>query len=150
MKYPFVPKSTAYIEEGQLISVPLSNGKYACATVLELKYNNDKKDRTQIIIGLLNWCGNEPPNSESICGFQILDHGQVHIKTIKETGSLVVGIAPSYEIPLTLDSSPGPNCYLRQGYKLKGLATDSQQQTLEVFSTWGFKMLKIRAENQFV
>ena len=54
MKYPFVPKSTAYMEEGQIISVPLSNGKFACATVLEFDYSHGKKNRTTFIVGLLN------------------------------------------------------------------------------------------------
>jgi hypothetical protein len=89
MKYPFVPKSTSYLEEGQIISIPLSNGTYACGRVLELKYEGTKRDSRQFILGLMAWHGNEPPSSESITGTTILDHGQVHIKTIKECASQI-------------------------------------------------------------
>lgn len=153
MKYPFVPKSTSYLEEGQIISIPLSNGKFACGRVLELKYEGTKRDTRQFIVGLMAWCDKEPPNSETISGSTILDHGQVHIKTIKECDSQIVGYRnladDRIQVPLSLDQSPGKNCRLRRGYSLLGLASENEQTKLEVFSTWGFKVLKIKAEKHY-
>ncbi|MDF1763846.1 MAG: hypothetical protein P1U57_10585 [Oleibacter sp.] len=154
MKYPFVPKSTAYLKEGQIMSIPLSDGSYACGRILQLKVEGEKRDSRMFIAGLMDWHGNEPPCSEAISGTKILAHGQVHVKTVKECGAEIVGYLDlgedNTQIPLSLDQSPGRNCRLRRGYDLLDPASDSEQSTLHVFSTWGFKVMKNLAEKHYV
>jgi len=154
MKYPFVPKSTAYLKEGQIISIPLSDGSYACGRILQLKVDGEKRDSRMFIAGLMDWHGSEMPCSEAISGAKILAHGQVHVKTVKECGAEIVGERDlgedNIQIPLSLDQSPGRNCRLRRGYDLLDMASDMEQSTLQVFSTWGYKVMKNLAEHHYV
>ena len=151
--YPFIPKSTAYLQEGQIISVPISNGRFACGRVLQLLVENGKRDKVQFIVGLMDWSGEQPPNSEAISGAKILKHGQAHIKTVKECGAQIVDFrlleSDGLEVPLSLDQAPSKNCKLRQGFNILGGASKEQQESLKVFSTWGYGVLKIKAEQQF-
>ncbi|MBL8869768.1 MAG: hypothetical protein JNK90_08230 [Planctomycetaceae bacterium] len=153
VKYPFVPKSTAYLEPGQFWSIPLDNGWFACGRVLQLKIVDGQRDRRQFLAGLIDWRGTSVPTDEAIAGAQLLDHGQVHIKTITENGCEIQGFRSleqdSIEIPLTLDESTGPRCRLRRGFNVLGVATKDQQERLSVFSTWGYRVIKIRAEKYF-
>jgi hypothetical protein len=149
MKYPFTPKSTASMIEGQIISIPLSNGTYACGRVLEIR----KGSRTAFLVALMDWNSPNSPDSNTITNSKILKHGQVHIKAIIESGSEIVGhrelALDEIEIPLTLDSSPDTKCLLRQGFTTLGYASTEQRKTLKVFSTWGYSVLKNTAEHNY-
>ena len=150
MKYPFIPKSTASMKEGQIISIPLSNGTYACGRVLQVQSGS----RTAFLVSLMDWNSPSPPNSNTISNSNILNHGQVHIKSIIESGSEIVGhrelALDEIEIPLTLDSSPDTKCLLRQGFTTLGYASAEQRKNLKVFSTWGYSVLKNLAERTYV
>jgi len=154
MKYPFIPKSTAYLEGGHIISIPLSNSTYSCARVLQCEKADGTRDSRYFVIGLMDW--NEPcqPSSDYIAGLEIIDHGQVHIKTIRECSSAIVGHRDlkidNIDTPLSLDESPGSNCHLRKGLDILRVATPEEQRTLKIFSTWGYNVLKIKAEKHFV
>ena len=152
VNYPFVPKSTAYLMPGQFWSIPLSNRRYACGRVLQL--DPAGKNQRAFIAGLLDWCGNSPPAFESIAGAALLDHGEVHIKTIAESGCEIIGVRPleidGIDVPLSLDESPGPNCHLRQRYIRLGLATNEQQENLRGLRTCGYGVLSTLAEKHFI
>ncbi|MFF5235524.1 hypothetical protein [Dactylosporangium sp. NPDC000521] len=45
-------------------------------------------------MGLLDWCGPEVPTADTIPGATVLAHGEAHIKTIRETGGLLLGHRP--------------------------------------------------------
>ena len=141
------------MKEGQIISIPLDDGRFVCARVLQFDMRGENRDSRMCIIGLLNWIGNVEPSSESISGSKLIDHGQVHIKTIRESGGEIVGFRSldldEISVPLTLDQSPGKNCRLRRGFIILGNATEQQQTELKVFRTWGYGMLKIKAEKCF-
>lgn len=152
VRYPFVPKSTAYLAPGQFWSIPLSIGRFACGRVLQL--DNTGGSRRTFIAGLLDWCDESPPTSEAIAGARLLAHGEVHVKTVVENGGEILGLRPleidELDVPLTLDESPGPPCRLRQGFDVLGTATLKQQRELKVFSTWGYSFIKILAEKRYV
>lgn len=153
VKYPFAPKSTTYLEPGQFWSIPLENGCFACGRVLQLQIVDGQRDRRCFLAGLLDWSGTSLPTDKAIAGAQLLDHGQVHIKAITENGCEILGFRclemDGIEIPLTLDESPGPRCRLRRGFDILGVATQDQQKQLPVFSTWGYRVIKILAEKNF-
>lgn len=153
VKYPFVPKSTAYLEPGHFWSIPLDNGGFACGRVLQLEMIEGKRDRRMFLAGLLAWHGDSLPTEDSIAGAQLIDHGDVHIKAITENAGEVQGFRclelDRIDVPLTLDESPGPGCCLRRGFDRLGAATEEQQQRLPVFSTWGYGVIKDLAEMHF-
>ncbi len=93
MKYPFEPKSTTYLEPGQFWSIPLSNGHYACGIVeAKLADMHDGRIRAKTFLGaLIDWHGEEPPNTESIRDRPILKSGEAHIKSILTTGGTILG-----------------------------------------------------------
>ena len=64
--YPFIPKSTSLMKEGQYWDIPLSNGKFACGRVLQFDYSNGKKNSRSFLAGLMDWVGENPPTSDTI------------------------------------------------------------------------------------
>ncbi len=154
VKYPFVPKSTSYLEPGQFWAVPLSNGKFACGVVLQLMYVEGKLYRSAFLAGLLNWSGSNLPSENDIKDNEIIEHGQAHIKIIGGHGGEILGKVnwedSKLQIPLTLSESPGRNCRLQRGYEILNKASSSQQKTLEVFEAWGFRIICLLAEKHFV
>ncbi|MEZ6038689.1 MAG: hypothetical protein R3F29_14500 [Planctomycetota bacterium] len=75
------------------------------------------------------------------------------MKTIAENHGAILGhrslALDDLSVPLSLDESPGPGCRLRRGFELLGLASASEQQNLRVFSTWGYRVIKILAQKHF-
>lgn len=147
--YPFEPKSNASILPGQFWGIPLKSNAYACGRVLEV----GPKTGRQIVVGLMDWVGAVPPTSEAIAGCKVIEHGGAHIKTIKETGGAILGCRDlkldSITVPLSLDESPRNGCHLRQGFEIIGLANENQLNELQVFSTWGYRVIYLLAEKFF-
>ena len=153
VRYPFVPKSTAFLEPGQFWGIPLKRGRYACGRVLQLCVEDGKRAPRTFLAGLMDWTGRVPPTSEMIAGRDVLDQGQAHILTITENGRDILGCRPleldGIELGLFLDESPGPRCHLRRGFDILGLASRRQQAELEVFLTWGYAVIKELTEEHF-
>ena len=149
--YPFIPKSTSYIEPGHFWSIPLSGGGYACGRVIQLWVKDGKRDQRGFLAGLMDWSGDEPPTADAIVGRRVVEQGRVHVKTIGENGGEIVGFRG-----LALDAIE-PNlfrdaeCATFVQFGLDRLrqfdrALDSD---LPVFSTWGFGVIRILAEKHF-
>lgn len=149
VRYPFVPKSTAHLVPGQFWSIPLSNGRFACGRVLQL----DECSRRMFLAGLLDWCGEVAPTHESIANAGLLAHGAAHVKTIAENQGAILGCRSldldGLDVPLSLDTSPGPGCLLRRGFERLGAASASEQQDMHPFRTWGYRVIKLLAEKRF-
>lgn len=153
-KYPFIPKSTAYLKPGQFWSIPLDNGRFACGRVIELPPRSEPRDRTSFLAGLLDWAGNEPPTYESIAGCKTIKQGNVHIKTIRENDGEILGFRPLEEDNLEpqlflSQSGSGGHCFLQRGYKILRRATAEERKLYPALSTWGYKVIKILAEKHF-
>ncbi|NIB41720.1 hypothetical protein HBA55_19095 [Pseudomaricurvus alkylphenolicus] len=87
--YPFIPKSTSRIEQGQFWAVPLDNG-YGCGVVLAKLSNQGKIDTRLFLAGLLDWSGTDEPTLSSIENAVVIERGFAHIKSITETGGKII------------------------------------------------------------
>lgn len=152
--YPFVPKSTKPLLPGHFWAVPLSDGRFACGRVIALQVNGNGNQNLRLFLaGLLDWVGVVPPSSDQIAGRRTLEQGQAHIKAITCTGGAILGhraleldgIEPDY----FLSESPGKNCRLQRGYEDLGKASRADQEKFDVFSTWGYSVIQVRAEEHF-
>ncbi|QFY72633.1 hypothetical protein C1N89_09040 [Priestia aryabhattai] len=153
ISYPFYPKSNRYLMPGQFWPIPLSDGRFACGRVLETSPEYTKN----FIAGLMDWVGDEPPTSEDLKGRIILKQGDGHIKMIQETA--LDGMISGYR-DLELDNLEvayfksqeafADNCMLQKGYTEIRPITREEQQLYSTFSTWGYSVIKFRAEDMFV
>lgn len=162
--YPFVPKSTTYMRPGQFWSIPLESGRYACGRVIQICSRQDGKawnvgdpkelrDLRCFLGGVLDWSGDEPPTSDAIAGIKVIKEGDAHILTISANRGQILGYRPleldGIEPAIKLNQSPGRDCRLMRGYDLLGLASEEQQASLKVFSSWGFQVAVVVAEMYF-
>jgi hypothetical protein len=152
--YPFIPKSTAYMKEGQFWDIPLSNGQYACGRVLQFDYSTGKRNSKSFLAGLLDWMGETPPSSNAIYGAKLLEQGRAHIKTIEFNKGLIRGFRPleldNITPLLELSHMPVNDCRLMKGFESLRLATIEEQKTLYIGSSWGLGIISILAESYFV
>ncbi len=153
-KYPFVPRSTAYMKEGQFWDVPLRNGQYACGRVLQFETSDNKKNSRMFLAGLIDWVGEIPPTSEAIDGAKLLEQGMAHIRTIAFNGGAIRGYRPleldSVTPILELSHMPLSDCWLTRGFENLRLATIEERKRLYIRSTWGLGVIKIIADTYFV
>jgi hypothetical protein len=152
--YPFIPKSTAYMIEGQFWDIPLSNGQYACGRVLQFDYSTCKKNPKSFLAGLLDWIGENPPSFNTIFGAKLLEQGRAHIKTIQSNNGLIRGHRPLELDNLTpileLSHMPVNDCRLMRGFESLRLATIEERKSLYIGGTWGLGTISVLAECYFV
>lgn len=103
-----------------------------------------------LIAGLMNWIGSAPPRSESLAGLKTIAQAQIHLKSILEAGGQILGNRPleldALEPDEFLSESPGTNCLLMKGYDVIRPATSLEQGALPVLPTWGYLIIRHRAE----
>ncbi len=152
IRYPFVPKSTAYLKPGHFWSIPLENGRFACGRVVQLCYRDGRQDTRAFLAGLLDWSGDDLPSSAAIAGRKIIDQGSVHVKAIGENRGEVLDFRP-LELdglePWLFRSQAGGGAHLQRGYEWLRRATREEEAQYPVFSTWGYRVIKILAEKHF-
>jgi hypothetical protein len=88
--YPFEPKSTAYVKPGDFWAITTGSGEMCCCGLV-LSTSTRLGGSRMFIVGLLDWCGSEPPTAGSIDGAAVLDLGIAHVKTVRETGGMLLG-----------------------------------------------------------
>lgn len=105
----------------------------------------------------MDWVGEYPPSAETIAGTKTLKQGDVHIKTIHETGvdGMILGYRPLEEDGIEPDffkSQEGfaNNCMLMKGYQQLSPVTKEEWQKYSTFSTWGYLVIKNLAEKYFL
>jgi hypothetical protein len=155
-RYPFVPKSNAYLRAGQFWAVPLSDGRFACARVLDVARTPDlhvPANSRMFLAGLLDWVSPQPPTTESIAGARPIEQGFAHIKAILTTGGEVLGwrdLATDAIVPDRWRSHvAGGTVWLYEGARRLRPATDDDRD-LPVMGTWGYSVLRLLAEQRFV
>ena len=60
------------------LTVPLSDGRFACGRVLDAPKSGDlhvPANSRMFLAGLLNWAGSQPPTVESIAGASLIEQG---------------------------------------------------------------------------
>jgi len=147
--YPFVPKSTAYLEPGHFWSIPLRNGGYACGRVLQLWTEAGRRNRRLFLAGLMDWSGGEPPTAEALAGRGVLDRGIVHVKTISENAGEVLGhrelALDGIEPGLFLDAACATR--VQRGFDPLRPFDPGRDAGLPVLVTWGFAVIKLLADH---
>ncbi len=91
--YPFIPKSNRFLRPGQFWAIQLSNGKFAAGRVTAVPAFGPR-DRTGIVIGLIDWSGDHPPTASDIAGRPILVQAKSRFEAITNNGSQVLGLRP--------------------------------------------------------
>jgi hypothetical protein len=151
--YPFVPKSATALHPGDFWAIPLSDGSFGCARVIDLKPAGGIGARTMFLAAVLDWHARKPPTAESIAGAPCLNQAQAHLKTIIETGGCILG-----HRPLELDDIEPWEfrgaVHHRNSFVYKGLQPIRPQRPadghLPVLSTWGFLVPLTIAEALFI
>ena len=126
MNYPFVPKSTSYLEPGQYWQIPLSNGTHACGVVLARLQRDGKIESRAFYAGLLDWCGDSPPDEKTICECDFIKRGALHIKAICEVDAAILGKGDFKKMP------------------------DNPTEYTDDITTMGYFVLSVVAESCFV
>jgi hypothetical protein len=156
--YPFVPRSTAYLEPGQFWAVPLSDGRFACGRVLAVLPRDADifvgGGRRLFFAGLMDCVGAAPPTSDDLAGARLIAQGSAHVRTTRETGGAVLGwraLEADGVVGLrAVSHGAGGTVYLYEGARRLRPATDDERRELPVLSTWGFKVIERLAEHVFV
>jgi hypothetical protein len=153
LTFPFVPKSTAALVPGHFWALPLSDGSFGCARVMDLKPPGIIGARSLFLAAVLEWHAQVAPTSEAIAEAKCLDQGQVHLKAITQSGGCILG-----HRALELDhiepwefrgAEHHPNSFV-----YKGLQPVRPQEPadgrLPVLSAWGFLVEVQVAERRFI
>lgn len=151
--YPFCPKSTRKLIPGQFWPIKLSNGHFAAGRVLQLRPSADGHDRRMFLVGLMEWCSESEPTSQSLRNANLLDFGQAHTRMFSCIGFRITGYRAleddSLEIPLALDRAPNHNAKVIRGFEIIGPSTPDQY-SLPRLKSWGMAYIVQRAEHLFV
>lgn len=155
--YPFVPKSTAYLEPGCFWPVRLSDGRWSAATVLAVgpvpgSATSSLHSRS-FTAGLLTWTGNEPPRTENLVDADLVDWGDMHVRAITRHGEQILGRWDGVGTlnPLHMVSHRmGGTVELFTNGRLDGHASREQARSLPLKSTWGLDYLWVVAERVHV
>lgn len=153
LTYPFVPKSTNWLLAGHFWALPLSDGSFGCARVIEVPSAETRRSRMKFLAGVLDWHSSEIPTVDSIEGAPCLEQGNAHIRAITRTGGKILGFRDL--------ASDGIEPWLFRGAHFwknsqiyKGLVPLRPQtpndNELPVLSGWGYDVPRLIAENRFV
>jgi hypothetical protein len=129
VNFPFEPKSTTYLRQGQYWCFQLSNGRFACGAVLARTTLDGKLHRTMFLGGLLNWTGSSLPTPIEMKSVGMLQSGFMHVKAIQHNGREVLG-----ELDEAFESLPE--------VEYTGLTVDGP-------SLWGVAYVRALAEHNF-
>src|SRR5262245_34864280 len=91
LTYPFVPKTINWLIAGQFWALPLLDGTFGCARVIEIPPVGTRISRMLFFAGVLDWHSTEMPTSDSIAGALCLAQGQAHLRSITRTGGEILG-----------------------------------------------------------
>lgn len=156
--YPFEPRSNAYLVPGQFWAVPLDDGRFGCGRVLASSRDSDDRyllapSRMNFLAALMDWVGSAPPTEDDLVGAKVLAQGVGHIKTIRETGGVILGCRDLRLDGITglreVTHRAGGTVYLYEGATRLRPATREEAASLPVLSTWGFKVIERLAERHF-
>lgn len=156
VEYPFEPKSNAYLEPGQFWGIPLSDGRFACGRVLEVRRDPDEfvpVSSRIFLAGLHRWVGDRPPTSEDIAGAPLLAQGFAHVRAIRENGGMVLGLRPLEADGLVpgrwRSHFAGGEVWVYEGARKVRPAT-APDASLPIIGTWGLKVISVIAEHVLV
>lgn len=92
-QFPFSPRTSGQLEQGDIIAVPCEGGRWACLQVVELK-REGVGARSTLIVGPLPWSGAEPPTARDVESLPVTEQGLTRIELFTEGGLQVVANSP--------------------------------------------------------
>ena len=101
-QFPFSPRTSGQLEQGDIIAVPCEGGRWAGLQVVELK-REGAGSRSTLIVGSLPWSGAEPPTARDVEGLPVTEQGLTRIELFTEGGLQVV--ANSAVVPTVFASN---------------------------------------------
>jgi hypothetical protein len=152
-QYPFVPKSTSSLAPGQFWALPLSDGSFGCARVVQLKPREMTGARVAFLAAVLDWHSLEPPTTDAIALAPCLTQGDVHLKAITESGGSILGYRALEEDGIEPWLFRGAHGWQNSSVQLGFILVRPQKpedSELPVFSTWGFNFAANIADARFV
>jgi hypothetical protein len=88
-QFPFSPRTSGQLEQGDIIAVPCGGGRWACLQVVELK-REGVGSRSTLMVGPLPWSGAAPPTDRDVEGLPVTEQGLTRIELFTEGGLQVV------------------------------------------------------------
>jgi len=88
-QFPFSPRTSRALEQGDLIAVPCEGGSWACLQIVEVK-REGVGARSTFIAGTLPWGGSEPPAEEDVRGLAVTEQALTRIELFTDGGLQVV------------------------------------------------------------
>ena len=149
MRYPFAPKSNAYLKRGQYWPVPLANKSFCCGVVLDV----DTSDKRSFLAGLIDWNSRVEPTAQSIIDSELIEQGVAHIKAIQEGYGFITGefgsIDDCPEPIATVEHLGGSNYGVYRGIEVSEVITGQEAEGYPKRTVWGYGVIKVRAEGRF-
>lgn len=153
LTYPLVPKSANWLLAGQFWALPLSDGTFGCARVIEVPPAKTRTSRMEFLAGVLDWHATVLPTSESIVGARCIDQGRAHIRAITRTGGVILGFRDLADDAIEPWLFRGAH-FWKNSKVYRGLTRVRPQapedNNLPVLSTWGYNVPCVIAEARFV
>jgi hypothetical protein len=153
VSYPFVPKSANWLIAGQFWALPLSDGTFGCARVIEVPSSENRRSRVEFLAGVLDWHSTELPTADSIAGAPCLRQGHAHVRAITRTGGEILGFRDLAADGIEPWLFRGAE-FWRNSQVFRGLtplrAQTPDDDNLPVLSTWGYNVPCVVAEARFV
>ncbi len=85
------PKRTSALRAGDLWSIPLSDGRFACVRVERFLPKGEPGATVHFVAALMDWVGDDAPTPETIAGAGVLEYGHVHIDVLATAGAHFAG-----------------------------------------------------------
>ena len=92
--FPFVPKSTRFMQPGDFWAIPLADGSFGCGLVIQLAPKSLPSGSRAFLGALSSWHGGSPPTADSLAGHRCLEQGVMHILAITRSGGAILGNRP--------------------------------------------------------
>lgn len=113
MKYPFEPRSTRSLKQGQYWCFQLCDGRYVAVVVLGRVIADGKLHSRLLTAALVDWVGPQQAKPEELEKGDLLHRGFTHVRAIQTYGREIVGEVPRLftdfpaEMPFSYAATPG-------------------------------------------
>ena len=88
--FPFMPKSTRWLERGQFWALPLADGRFGAGCVIGSHLTLEGERSTRLFVaGVIDWIGEHPPVASDLTGRSIVAFAFAHIKAITTCGDVL-------------------------------------------------------------
>lgn len=85
------PISSLDLAPGDFWPLPLCTGRHAAGVMLAHATRGGRRDRANVLVGLLDWVGDQPPSVDDVLAAPVLHRAFVHVRAIEACGGRVIG-----------------------------------------------------------